>query len=367
MRLTWIILLVVSSAVAADRPGLEPLTRPPEHPADNPGTAQKVALGEMLFFDTMLSRGGRRSCGTCHKPVLLFMDGLSRAWGLHDMELRHKTPGLLNVGWQRSMFSDGRVKTLEEQVSKPLENHLEMDFEPEAAAERVARDPTYQQYFEQVFPGEPITFKLIAKAVAAYERTLVSYDSDFDRYLLGDKTALQPEAVRGMDLFSGKAGCVRCHNGPLLTDHLFHYTGVPEISGGTPHGTKHKTQGLRDVNRRSSYMHNGHYLKLRHVVDHYARGGSAPEGLAPEIEPVDLSDQDKSDLMAFLLSLNGRVMSALDGSTGTPDVFDVKPSERSDRSAEADDPSYVNKPAAAQDPSYVNKPTGAQDPSYVNK
>ena len=232
----------------------------------------------MLFFETMLSRGGRRSCGTCHKPALLFMDGLSRAWGLHDMELRRKTPGLLNVGWQRSMFSDGRVKTLEEQAPKPLENHLEMDLDPEVAAERVANDPVYQKLFERVFPGQAITFDLIAKAIAAYERTLVSYDSDFDRYLLGDHTALEPEAVRGMDLFTGKAGCVGCHNGPLLTDHQFHYTGVPEIPGGTPNGTKHKTQGLRDVNRRSSYMHNGHYLKLRHVIDHYARGGAAPDG-----------------------------------------------------------------------------------------
>lgn len=362
-----ILLLAAMTATAiADRPGLEPLTRPPEHPPENPGTAAKIKLGEMLFFDTKLS-GGNRSCGTCHKPVLLFMDGLSRAWGLHDMELRRKTPGLLNVGWQRSMFSDGRVRTLEEQVAKPLENPLEMNADPEAAAERVARDPVYQQYFEQVFPGEPITFGLIAKAVAAYERTLVSYDSDFDRYLLGDTTALQPEAVRGMDLFAGKAGCVRCHHGPLLTDHQLHYTGVPEIPGGTPHGTKHKTQGLRDVIRRSSYMHNGHYLKLMHVLDHYARGGSAPDGLTPEVEPVDLSDQDKSDLMAFLRSLNGRVMSALDGATGTPDIFDIKPAERSDRSAEAQDPSYINKPTPPQDPSYVNKPAGAQDPSYVNK
>ena len=343
MRFACAILLLSSVALAAEHPGLAPLTGSPAHPADNPGTPEKIALGKMLFFETMLSRGGRRSCGTCHKPALLFMDGLSRAWGLHDMELRRKTPGLLNVGWQRSMFSDGRVKTLEEQVPKPLENHLEMDLEPEVAAERVANDPVYQRLFARVFPGQSITFDLIAKAIAAYERTLVSYDSDFDRYLLGDKTALKPEAVRGMDLFTGKAGCVRCHNGPLLTDHQFHYTGVPEIPGGTPNGTKHKTQGLRDVNRRSSYMHNGHYLKLRYVIDHYARGGSAPDGLKPEIEPLELSDQDKSDLTAFLRSLNGRVIQSITDSPGTPDIFDVKPEEK------------ANAPAAAQDPSYVNK------------
>ena len=343
MRFACAVLLLSSVAWAAEQPGLAPLTGYPAHPADNPGTPEKIELGETLFFETMLSRGGRRSCGTCHKPALLFMDGLSRAWGLHDMELRRKTPGLLNVGWQRSMFSDGRVKTLEEQAPKPLENHLEMDLEPEVAAERVANDPLYQKLFARVFPGRSITFDLIAKAIAAYERTLVSYDSDLDRYLLGDKTALEPEAVRGMDLFTGKAGCVRCHNGPLLTDHQFHYTGVPEIPGGTPNGTKHKTQGLRDVNRRSSYMHNGHYLKLRHVIDHYARGGSAPGGLKPEIEPLELSGQDKSDLMAFLRSLNGRVINSITDSPGTPDIFDVKPEEKADAPAAAQDPSYVNK------------------------
>lgn len=343
MRFACAILLLSSVALAAEHPGLAPLTGSPEHPADNPGTPEKIELGERLFFETMLSRGGRRSCGTCHKPALLFMDGLSRAWGLHDMELRRKTPGLLNVGWQRSMFSDGRVKTLEEQVPKPLENHLEMDLEPEVAAQRVANDPAYQKLFARVFPGRPITFDLIARAIAAYERTLVSYDSDFDRYLLGDKTALAPEAVRGMDLFTGKAGCVRCHNGPLLTDHQFHYTGVPEIPGGTPNGTEHKTQGLRDVNRRSSYMHNGHYLKLRHVIDHYARGGAAPDGLKPEIEPLALSARDKSDLMAFLRSLNGRVVKSITDSPGTPDLFDVKPQEKAGAPAAAQDPSYVNK------------------------
>jgi cytochrome c peroxidase len=341
MRWVWLILLVASLAAAEDRPGLEPLASNPAHPVDNPGTIEKIKLGEMLFFENLLSGGNRRSCGTCHKPELLFMDGLSRAWGLHDMELRRKTPGLLNVGWQRSLFSDGRAKTLEEQASKPLENHLEMDLEPEEAAEKIRRDPVYPQLFEKVFPGEPITFGLIAKAIAAFERTLVSYDSDFDRYLLGDETALKPEAVRGMDLFKGKAGCIRCHHGPLLTDHEFHYTGVPEISGGTPQGTKHKTQSLRDANRRSSYMHNGHYLKLRHVIEHYARGGSAPDGLETEIEPFDLSEEDKSDLMAFLRSLNGRITNFAEDSPADTDIFNAPPSKKA--AGPAQDPSYLNR------------------------
>lgn len=312
-RLGWIVVVLAGLLGAGESPRLEPLRGMPPHPADNPPTETKIELGRMLFFENMLSGGRRRSCGTCHKPVLLFMDGLSRAWGLHDAELRRKTPGLLNVGWQRSLFSDGRAKTLEEQASGPLKNILEMDLDPEEAAERIRRDPLYQEMFAEVFAGEEITFALIAKALAAYERTLISADSDLDRYLLGDASALGPEALRGMELFQGKAGCVRCHHGPLLTDHQFHYTGVPEISGGTPHGAKHKTKSLRDVVRRASFMHNGHYLRLDHVIDHYARGGSAPKGLRVEIEPLSLSAGEKSDLMRFLGSLNGRVIGAVSG------------------------------------------------------
>ena len=332
--------------VAGDHPRLEPLTGRPPHPPDNPGTPEKIDLGKRLFFERMLSDGNRRSCATCHKPELLFMDGLSRAWGLHDMELRRKTPGLLNVGWQRSMFSDGRAKTLEEQAAEPLKHRLEMNLDPEEAVERVREDPLYPELFEKVFPGEPITFPLLAKAIAAYERTLVSYDSDLDRYLLGDAAAMNAAAVGGMKLFTGKAGCVKCHQGPLLTDHEFHYTGVPEIVGGTPDGTKHKTATLRDVARRSSFMHNGHYLRLAHVIDHYTRGGSAPEGLAVEITPVDLTEADKSDLMTFLRSLNGRVTKTL-----------------------ADTPREIGRrdPTVQQNAQGNKKEASPQDPSYLDK
>jgi cytochrome c peroxidase len=145
-----------------------------------------------------------------------------------------------------------------------------------------------------------------------------------------------------MKLFEGKAGCIRCHNGPLLTDHQFHYTGVPEISGGTPDGTKHKTQSLRDVNRRSSYMHNGHYLKLRHVIEHYARGGSAPAGLETEIKPLELSEEDKTDLMAFLLALNGRITTTISDSAGGGEILSPPPAK--EVGGPAQDPAYLKRP-----------------------
>ncbi len=345
-----VVLLSLPLVSAAEQPKLEPLSGAPPHPADNPPSQAKVELGEELFFDQTLSGNNRRSCGTCHKAELYFTDGLSRAWGLNESELSRKTPGLLNVGWQRSMFFDGRVKTLEEQVSKPLENHQEMDLDPAEAVARIKADPYYVRAFAAAFPGEEISFDLIAKAIAGYERTLVSYDSDLDRYLLGDSEALEPAAKRGMELFSGKAECIRCHHGPLLTDHGFHYNGVPERDGHGVPGTKYKTQSLRDSMRRYSFMHNGLLMNMRQVIDHYNRGGSAPAGFEAEIRPLGLSDGEKNDLTAFLRALNGRVNRLLDHAPSSPDAFDIRKPEK--RKAAAPQPAGAD---AAQDPSYLNR------------
>lgn len=314
------LVLAVAGCMAA-QPKLEPLVGLPPFPANNPPTAEKLELGRALFFETELSGDGRRSCSSCHKPELYFTDGFSKAWGLHELELRRKTPSVLNVGWQQSMFFDGRVETLEEQASKPLENSLEMDLAPDEAARRVARSGRYQRLFEAAFPGEEISFPLMAKALAVYERTLVSVDSDLDRYLLGDEEAISDDARRGMALFTGKAGCIRCHNGPMLTDHQLHYTGVPETRGDNEPGTKYKTQSLRDVMRRYSYMHNGELLTIAAVLDHYERGGNAPDGLNAEIEPVELTVEERADLTAFLRTLDGRVNALLDESPPVNDRF----------------------------------------------
>ena len=349
-----VLLFAVCFAVcglAAEAPRLEPLSGAPPFPADNPPTEAKIRLGEELFFDPILSGGNRRSCGTCHKRELHFMDGLSRAWGLDESELPRKTPGLLNVGWQRSIFFDGRVKTLEEQVSKPLENHREMHLDPAEAVERIRRDPFYVRSFAQAFPGEKITFDLVAKAVASVERTLVSYDSDLDRYLLGDEAALSASAKRGMGLFTGKAQCIRCHNGPLLSDHDFHYTGVAERDGHDEAGTKYKTQSLRDALHRYSYMHNGRMMNIRQVIEHYDRGGSAPESMRPEIRPLGLSEVEKDDLVAFLSALNGRVHRLTEGfpkgpeavAEGTPAAVVSDSADSGESGAAVDDPSYLNR------------------------
>ena len=319
-----------------------PLNGGPPHPLDNPPSVEKVRLGEMLFFEEMLSGNGRRSCGTCHKPELLFMDGLSRAWGLHESELPRKTPSLLNVGWQRRLFSDGRAKTLEEQAAFPLRHPREMNLDPTLAAQKIRRDPQYQELFERAFPGRPVTFELVARAISTYERTLVSYDSDLDRYLTGDADALTAAAKRGMALFTGRAGCISCHHGPLLTDHQLHYTGVPEREGDSESGTKYKTPSLRDVTRRYSFMHNGYYLRLSHVINHYSRGGSPPPGVRSEVPPIELSELEKTDLIAFLETLSGRITEIAGPARHQRDPQNaLRQNEAPPEDSEPPDPSYL--------------------------
>ncbi|MEZ5393484.1 MAG: cytochrome-c peroxidase [Bryobacterales bacterium] len=196
------------SALAGE-PKLEPLMGMPPFPADNPPTPGKGCAGQRAVLRRPFRQFPAKLLHLPQAGALLHRRLFAR-WGLQETELRRKTPNLLNVGWQQSMFFDGREKTLEDQASKPLENPFEMGIDPAEAAKRIAGGARYRRMFEVAFPGEPITFDVIAKAIASYERTLVSNDSPLDRYLLGDETALSDEAKRGMALFEGKAGCIRC-------------------------------------------------------------------------------------------------------------------------------------------------------------
>jgi cytochrome c peroxidase len=276
---------------------LAPLAGKPPFPPGNPPTPAKVELGKKLFFDNRLSGPGNRSCGTCHRPELMYSDGLSRAWGLKETELRRRTPMLFNVGWQQRLFHDARAGSLEEQAAFPLKNEFEMDLDPQEAVERLRRDSSYQKMFQEAFPGRELKWELVAEALATFQRTLVSYDSDVDRYLAGDPAALSAPARRGLDLFTGRAGCAACHNGPLLTDQKLHYIGVPEEPGDGPPGTPYKTPSLRDAALRGSYMHNGYFRSLEAVLEFYQTQGTPR---------VKLEPQEKADLIAFLRSLNGR-------------------------------------------------------------
>jgi cytochrome c peroxidase len=296
-----------------DRP-LVPLPTTVPAPEDNPTTPEKVALGKQLFFDPRLSGENTRSCATCHLPEKAFADGRARSEGLDGKPLARNTPSLLNVAFQSTLFWDGRAKSLEEQALIPIQHPQEMNENLDALEQELSGVPEYAEEFQAVF-GTGVTRESIAKALAAFQRTLVTGPSAFDRYLEGDEDALSAEAEHGLELFQGDAGCVRCHNGPLLADGEFYRLGVSFSDPGRAAATgndddrrKFRTPSLRNVAETAPYMHDGSKRTLDQVVEFYLRG--APTGtsgsLPPDIDPLlGLSYSEIRALVAFLESLTG--------------------------------------------------------------
>jgi cytochrome c peroxidase len=208
-------------------------------------------------------------------------------------------------------FWDGRAGTLEEQALGPIQNPIEMNTTLEQLEQRLNAIPGYRQQFQKVFGTDTITAPNVGRAIAAYERTILSGDAPFDRYKAGDKKALSPAAERGMKLFFGKAHCSACHSGSNFTDHAFHNIGVgmsaKEIDQGRQvisklegdHGS-FKTPGLRDIARSAPYMHDGSEKTLADVVAYYNRGGTPNDYLDEEIYPLNLSKEEQADLVTFL-------------------------------------------------------------------
>ena len=303
-----------------------PLGLPPlPIPSDNPPTAETVALGKKLFFDPRLSVNNSISCATCHNPKLGFGNGQRFAAGSEGKFGTRNAPTVVNSAYAPAQFWDGRAPTLEEQAAGPIANPVEMNQPHEAAASRLNNFPEYVVAFEKAFGPGPITITKVEKALASYERTLLSGNSPFDRYQYGgDKTALTPAAVRGLTLFRSreKGNCVACHLiGPrnaLFTDGQYHNLGVGLDSNGDPadlgryHTTKvdahkgsFKTPTLRNIALTAPYMHDGSLKSLKDVVDFYAGGGSSNPYLDREIKPLPLTRAERDDIVAFLESLSG--------------------------------------------------------------
>jgi cytochrome c peroxidase len=285
-------------------------------PADNPMTAEKVELGKKLYFDARLSLDGTVSCATCHNPSLGFADGRSRAIGIYGQEFRRSAPTLINRLFSMVQFWDGRAKTLEEQVPQPIQNEQEMRNTKENLERTLRATTEYREEFQRIF-GTDVTLDGIAKAIAAFERTLISGDSPVDRFRAGDTTVLSPSARRGLALFeSDRVNCIKCHLGPNFTDEKFHNTGVgqdrrePDL--GRFEQTKNdtdrgafKTPTLRDMSRTAPYMHDGSVRTLMNVINFYNQGGTANQNLSQHMRPLKLTEQQKEDLVAFLRALTG--------------------------------------------------------------
>ncbi len=286
-------------------------------PEDNPLTAAKVELGKLLYFDGRLSSDGTVSCATCHDPAKGFTDQKRVSTGVGGKTGTRNAPTVINTAYNFFQFWDGRAPSLEEQAKGPIENPVEMANTHDGAVKNIAAIKGYAPYFEKAFGDPEVTIDRIAQAIASFERTVLSGNSPWDRYVyLKDESALSEEAKRGLALFEGKALCTRCHVGFNLTDGLFHNLGVgmhapePDLGRYTVTGEESdkgafKTPTLRDIQKTAPYMHDGSVATLEEVIELYDKGGEKNPWLDPKMEPLNLTEQEKKDLLAFLRSLEG--------------------------------------------------------------
>ncbi len=320
LTFTFIFLLAPFATFAGDFSDLKEFYEPlPEmkHPVDNPWSKEKEDLGKMLYFDPRLSGSNWISCATCHNPGLGWGDGLPRPFGHGQKELDRHSPTIINSGYFEMQFWDGRAKSLEEQALGPIGSQVEMKQDLKELEIELSKIPGYVRLFKKVFPKEGITEATIAKAIATFERSVVSKNAPYDRYFQGDKNAMSTSALIGMRLFFGKAKCSICHNGPAFTDSQFHNIGVKQHGPlkedlGRYNVTKEdfdkgafKTPGLRHITRSAPYMHDGSEATLEEVIDFYDRGGDVAENKSPFITPLKLSVDEKKDLVEFMKALEG--------------------------------------------------------------
>lgn len=301
--------------VLTKRAALKPeYQRPGEipFPADNPLTMDKVNLGWTLFFDPRLSGSNAISCASCHNPALAWGDGLPKGIGHGATQLGRRSPTILNLAWADLLMWDGRKASLEDQALGPIETPAEMNQNADDLLGKLAAIPEYRNRFAAAFPGEGLTKHTLAKALATYERTVVSGIAPFDRWIAGDETAISDQAKRGFDLFNGKANCASCHGGWSFTDHGFYDIGLPDDDIGRAAHLKlpsmqhaFKTPTLREVARRAPYMHDGSLPTLEAVVRHYDGGFVKRPSVSPNVKPLGLSDQEVADLVAFMETLTG--------------------------------------------------------------
>jgi len=314
-------------------------------PPDNPMTPAKVELGRKLYFDARLSADDSVSCATCHDPALGFADQNKVAVGIKKQNGARNSPTVLNAVFNEFQFWDGRVASLEEQAKQPLTNPVEMGMAShEALVGKLKGIPEYVNDFNEVLGGE-ITIDRLAQAIAAYERTVLSGNAPFDRFIAGDRNAISESAQRGWDLFQTKGRCLTCHafnsSSPFFTDNKFHNVGVAmnaknfeslarkaaAVSERELADLAHdeayaelgrflvtrqpkdigafKTPGLRDVALTPPYMHDGSEATLLEVIKFYDKGGEPNPNLDGGIVKLNLTDQEENDLVEFMNALTG--------------------------------------------------------------
>lgn len=282
-------------------------------PAENAFLAERVELGKSLFFDPILSADSTRSCASCHLPAFAFSDTTAFSLGVGNRVGIRNSPSLANVGYQKALLREGGVPTLEMQVLVPIQEHLEFDTDILDVAKKVSQVSHYQDMAIKAY-GREVDPWVITRAIAAFERTLVSGNSSFDQWLYqGDLVAMSPSALRGMNLFqSDRLGCTSCHSGFLFTNQSYANTGLYldysdpgkyRLTGKESDRAVFKVPGLRNIGVTAPYMHDGSFKDLRQVIMHYQNGIQEHPNKSPLLRKFQLTDGEMNDLIDFLESL----------------------------------------------------------------
>ena len=294
------------------------LAATPPHPDDNEPTAARIDLGKRLFFDPRLSGDGNMSCATCHNPMLGWSDGQATGKGVKSMVLDRASPTVVNTAYNPIQMWDGRKKSLEDQAMGPMEATVEMNMDTLKLFRWLNANSGYRVLFEGAYPGKPIDAESVSKAIASFERTVLSNDTPFDHWVAGQKDAMSADQVKGFALFIDpkKGNCAACHSGPNFTDSSFHNLGLASYGKDNPDMGRYaqkpvaslkgafKTPTVREAAHTAPYFHDGSAHTLPELVDFYAQGGIVKTNLSQGMKTLALSADEKGQLVAFLEALS---------------------------------------------------------------
>ncbi|PQJ80014.1 cytochrome-c peroxidase [Polaribacter porphyrae] len=303
-----------------------------KYPESNPFSAAKKNLGKALFFDGRLSKTGQIACASCHNPELAWTDNITRSLGHNRQNNGRNSMTIKNVAFAHTLFWDGRANSLEHQASFPISDPKEMNTDKNIAVERISKVKGYKPMFEKAFGDNEINLDRILKAIATYERTIVSRGSKFDRFIKGKKEVFTDQEVLGLHLFRTKARCINCHNTPYFSDNQFHNDGQTlfgtkdedfgryNVTGVKEDLGRFKTSTLREISKTGPWMHHGHFPSLLDVVEFYNLGNPSPiqkkylgigrDSLIPTTSPLlqklNLTRPEIKAVIAFLETLSTR-------------------------------------------------------------
>ena len=307
------ILIVLNSFYEAQQSKTEKWEIPEiKFPKDNPFSNESIELGSVLFSENLFSQDTSISCQSCHMPHMAFTDQLKVGEGIFNRKVTRNSPSLINVGLHPYLMKDGKFQTLEEQVLGPLKDHRELNIEHDELLMRLKSVPYYDKMSQKAY-GSELTIEIIQKAIANFQRIIISKDTPFDAYMNGKKNAISESAKKGYLLFkSDKLNCIKCHNGFDFTDYSFQNNGTYStyIDSGRAIITKNdadigkfKVPSLRNLSLTYPYMHNGSFQTLEEVIKHYESGGKISKNKSPLIKGFTLSVDERQNLLEFLNSL----------------------------------------------------------------